>query len=294
MQNMDSSHWQVHYIYAIILISQEQCGFDMVVTVRQLMRRAHSAFRSGNIADIETLKDAMVWLNFQNSVSDRHSIADSFHRLGQDELSKLPSTPARSDSSDDYCRGICSSGVSRFHLVDILSREASADLPNMISRSNQAPFKQSLMRLAENRIKNMRRAVLWLAELDEKRFENFQPLDLLSGLGQYGRVLKPKDRVIIYTIEVEQVYKPTMIDAGYAFFWLAWQDAEPHGMTLGLNDGRPTYKEWVVPKNGVKVVDAWYLMPGEGSLTEENLQATYWDACRQRVLDRRNFAEGRA
>jgi hypothetical protein len=85
-----------------------------------------------------------------------------------------------------------------------------------------------------------------------------------------------------------------MIDAGFAFFWLAWQDDDSYGMTLGLNNGQPTYKEWVAPKDSVKVVDAWFLISGEGSLVDEQLPIAYWDSCRQRVLARRSFLGGSA
>lgn len=266
----------------------------MTITPRHLMRRAYGAFRSGNIAERGKLKDAMAWLNFQNAVSRRRLVADVFHRLDSQTLSGLPSNPARTNSSDEYCQGICSTKVSRFHWVDIVTKQNATSLPQKTSPKNQAIFRSGLIRWAEERISKKRGATVWLSELEATNFQNIQPLGLLIELGRYCQILNSDDRVVIYTVEVESVYKPTMIDAGFAFYWLAWQDDDSYGMTLGLNDGLPTYKEWVVPKDIVKVVDAWFLIPDEGSLVEEQLPPSYWDACRQRVLDRRNCSGGTA
>lgn len=266
----------------------------IAITGRDLMRRAYGAFRSGNIVEREPLKDAMAWLSFQNSTKSRQIVAEFFHRLDPSALSGLPSRPARPSDNNEYCQGTCSAGKSRLHWVDILSKEAAAALPRYISPRNQVLFRGGLMRWAVERIRQKKGAILWLAELDEKNFQSIRPLDLLGDLGRYGQELKPEDRAVVFTIEVENVYKPTMIDAGFAFFWLAWPDDDSYGMTLGLNDGQPTYREWVVPKDSVKVVDAWPLMPGAGSLADDQLLLAYWDACRQRVLDRRIFSEGMA
>lgn len=266
----------------------------MTITPRHLMRRAYGAFRSGDVAEKQNLKDALAWLNFQNSVSSRQLVADVFHRLDSHTLSGLPSKPARVNSSDEYCQGVCSTKVSRFHWVDIVSKQTATSLPQNPSPKSQALFRSRLKSWAEERIISKRGATLWLSELEAAHFQNTQPLGLLSDLGRYSQELKSDDRVVIYTVEVESVFKPTMLDAGFVFFWLAWRDDDSYGMTLGLNDGQPTYKEWVVPKDTVKVVDAWFLIPGEGSLVDEQLPSAYWDACRQRVLDRRNYSGGTA
>lgn len=261
----------------------------MTVSVRDLMRRACGAFRSGDIADTGTLKDAMAWLNFQNSAACRQVVADAFHRLDSDGLSGLPGCPARPSDVNDYCRGIPTNGMARFHWVDVLQKDAAAKLPHDISIRNLAQFRRSLMNMAEARIRSKRGAILWLAELDEAHFKNTKPLDLLAGLGRYGQALKTDEVTVIYTIEVQRVHKPTMIDAGFTFYWLSWPDDATHGMTLGLSNGQPTYKEWVVPKDDVKVVDAWSLMAGTGSLTDGQLPVAYWDAGRERVAKRRNI-----
>ena len=266
----------------------------MTITAHNLMRRAYRAFRSGNVAEREKLKDAMAWINFQNSVAYRQAIAILFHRLDQHDLTGLPSKPARPKGEDEYCQGICTMGVSQFHWVDIVSKQTTTDLPRNTSPQNQALFRNRLIRWAENRINTKRGQILWLSKLDEAHFQHTQPLGLLGALGRYEQSLNPGDRVAIYTIEVESVYKPTMMDAGFAFYYLAWPDADSHGMTLSLSDGQPTHKEWVVPKDGVKVVNACFLMPGLGSLVEDQLPAAYWEACQQRVLDRRNFSGGTA
>jgi hypothetical protein len=262
----------------------------MTIKARHLMRRAYGAFRSGEIAERASLKDAMSWLNFQNSVSSRRLAADFFHRLDSDALAGLPSKPARSSSSE-HCQGICTAGKSRFHWV-IVTKDFATDLPRKASPKYQALYRSRLIKWANENISKKKRAILWLSELDEKHFQDTQPLALLGELGSYNQTLNREDHVVIYTVEVESVYKPTMIDAGFAFYWLAWQDADSYGMTLGLIDGQPTHKEWVVPKGTVEVVDAWFLMPGEGSLVDEKLPPAYWDACRQRVLDRHNLSGG--
>lgn len=266
----------------------------MTITPRHLMRRAYGAFKSGDIAERTNLKDAMAWLNFQDSVSSRQLVADVFHRLDSQTLFGLPSNPARANGSDEYCQGVCSTKVSRFHWVDIVSKQTETSLPQKTSPKYQAIFQSRLKSLAEERIRSKRGATLWLSELEAAHFQNTQPLGLLTDLGRYGQELKPDDRVVIYTVEVESVYKPTMIDAGFVFFWLAWPNDDSCGMTLGLNDGQPIYKEWVVPKDTVKVVDAWFLIPGEGSLADDKLPPAYWDASRQRVLERRNCFGGPA
>lgn len=263
----------------------------MAITARHLMRRAYGAFRSGDVDERDKLKDAMIWLNFQNSVSTRQLAAKFFHRLDADTLSGLPNLPARL-SSGEHCQGICTIGKSRVYWVDIVSKQNTATLPRKASPKNQKVFQSNLISWATERIRSKRGAVLWLAELDDTQFQDTQPLALLGDLGRYSQALNSEDRVVIYTVEVESIYKPTMVDAGFAFFWLAWQDSDSYGMTLGLNDGQPTYKEWVVPKDTVRVVDAWFLTPDEGLLVDEQLPPAYWDACQRRVLDRRNCSRG--
>ncbi len=263
----------------------------MTITARHLMRRAYGAFRSGDIAERDKLKDAMIWLNLQNSASTRQLAAKFFHRLDSDTLAGLPNKPARL-SGGEHCQGICATGKSRVYWVDIVSKQAAATLPRKASPRNQKIFQSSLINWATERIRSKRGAILWLAELDDAQFQETQALVLLGDLGRYSQELNSDDRVVIYTVEVENMYKPTMVDAGFAFFWLAWQDSDSYGMTLGLNDGQPTYKEWVVSKDTVKVVDAWFLIPDEGSLVDEQLPPAYWAACRQRVLDRRNCSGG--
>jgi len=255
------------------------------------MRRAYGAFRSGDVAQKDALKDAMIWLNFQNSVSTRQLAAKFFHRLDTDTLAGLPNKLAR-PCSREHCQGMCTTGKSRVYWVDIVSKQNVATLPRNTSPRNQKLFQSNLISWATERIRSKRGPLLWLVELDDTQFQDTQPLALLADLGLYCKELNSDDRVVIYTVEVESLYKPTMVDAGFAFYWLAWQDADSYGMTLGLNDGLPTYKEWVVPKDTVKVVDAWFLIPDEGSLVDEKLPTAYWAACRQRVLDRRNCSGG--
>lgn len=263
----------------------------MTISARHLMRRAYGAFRSGDIAERDNLKDAMIWLNFQNSVSTRQLTAKFFHRLDSDALAGLPNKLAR-PSSSEHCQGICTTGKSRVYWVDIVSKQTAATLPRKASPKNQKLFQSSLISWATERIRSKRGPILWLAELDDKQFQDIPPFALLGGLGRYSQELNSDDRVVIYTVEVESIYKPTMVDAGFAFYWLAWQDADSYGMTLGLNDGQPTYKEWVVHKDTVKVVDACFLIPDEGSLVDEQLPPAYWEACRLRVLNRRNSSGG--
>ena len=81
----------------------------MTITARHLMRRAYGAFRSGDIAERDKLKDAMIWLNLQNSASTRQLAAKFFHRLDSDTLAGLPNKPARL-SSGEHCQGICATG----------------------------------------------------------------------------------------------------------------------------------------------------------------------------------------
>lgn len=259
----------------------------MTTTARHLIRRAYSALKSGDLTNRDSLKDAMVWLNFQNSAPNRPIIADCFYRLDPNSFTELPSNPVRPKEKTDYCQGKCSTKVAQFHWVDIVTKHTSATLPRDASPRNQAIFRSGLIRAAEDRINSKKAPILWLSELDKDHLQDIQPNELLGDLGRYSAVLKQDDRIAIYTVEVSNVYKPTMIDAGFTFFWLAWRDDDSCGMTLGLNDGQPTYKEWVVSKDTVKIVDAWFLTPAEGLFGDDQIPLAYWDSCRQRVVDQR-------
>lgn len=257
----------------------------MTATVRNVMRRTYGAFRSDELTDNRRLKDAMAWLNFRDSVDARTTAAEVFHQFDEHALSGLPNKPARATNDDAYCCGPCSDGVTRYYWVDIVTKDVATKLPLKATNTNQRIFRQSLMRQAEERIRTKRGKVLWLAEL--KDYQQACPLDLLGDLGRYNLNLGSNDRAIIYTVEIDKTHKPTIVDAGFAFFWLAWKDDTQYGMTLSLRTGLPGYKEWVASKDDIRIVDACFLEPGEGSWSDERIPQAYWDASRKRVLEQR-------
>lgn len=256
---------------------------------RQVIRRTRSAFRQGSLSDLKQLKDALAWGNFLDSQHQRLFLADVFHRLALEDFQKIPYHCARSISPDDYCCGAEDDKTSSLlYWVEISRREISLPQPSIRREWNKSPFRTQLIRDAQGILPTLRRQVIWLSDLGIQNPENHDPHILMAMLGRLNQQLTTNRPVIIYTVEVERIYQPTYVDAGYAYFWRAGTESCKHGMTRSLVDNGSGYREWIAPKEKIKVVDAWPLPPVKVSLKEGDLPDNFWLGCRQEIITRRN------
>ena len=74
------------------------------ISPRQLAHRIYRAFRHGDIADLEQLKDSLLLANFQDSGEHRNFLARVLCGLSPGALGKLPNELVRIDVAD-HCQG---------------------------------------------------------------------------------------------------------------------------------------------------------------------------------------------
>lgn len=256
------------------------------------MRSARRAFRRGDLGSLAVVRLALAWLNYIDSSHDRPHIVDCLrriHRIDPAELGKIPTEPVRPKEVADYCRGAGDNGGHRVYWVDRLDKQTSGYLPDRIDPKTSASLMPVLKKAAKDELARRKGPILWLSDLGGIAPKEIgSAAELWADLGRYGGHVDAGERVVVCTAKVGQAYKPTMADAGYVFFWMARSGPEPHGMTRSLMDGKPSCREWVVPKSAVDIDDVWLLPKAAGfSLYEDDVPAAYWDACRAEILARR-------
>lgn len=64
--------------------------------------------------------------------------------------------------------------------------------------------------------------------------------------------------IAIIALQSKHLHKPTLLDAGFAYFWYAAPDQPQWGLTRSIRTGRPALREWVLSRSGdYTVVDYW-------------------------------------
>lgn len=260
------------------------------ISPRQLAHRIYRAFRHGDIADLEQLKDSLLFANFQDSGEHRNFLARVLCGLSPGALGKLPNELVRIDVAD-HCQGNATECAERIlYWAEVPDWEM--ELPDSLGASwHRNPMRAHLISKATDRLKEKRRAILWLSDLAASELSSLGALNLMADLGRLGLQASRRRRVVVFSMRVMagnmRIYKPTMADSGFAFFWRAWPDSLDYGMTRSLRDNRAVYREWIVPKADVEIVDAWPLPIADVSLSETELDAAFWQACRDEVRDKR-------
>jgi len=116
--------------------------------------------------------------------------------------------------------------------------------------------------------------------------ESCPALELHHALGLYGRQLAEGEQLVISRATCDDVFRPTVADAGAAFYWRQGPDNVPHGRTVHLETGKPTLHEWVTAPSALegnvrscvlKLVDAPL------DTTDGGLPPDYWAAGRTYV-----------
>jgi len=97
------------------------------------------------------------------------------------------------------------------------------------------------------------------------------------GLYHFSKVF-PDTPFVVLEFASKKYYKPTWLDADFAFYFDPCPERDNCGYTVCLSDGRPGLPEWIAPKKDLSLVDAWILTLGEGETELElsRLTKTYW------------------
>jgi hypothetical protein len=142
-------------------------------------------------------------------------------------------------------------------------------------------------------LNSTRRNLIWISDLKNNEglgigiptADNIS--NILADLGLYGTRYGKDEEIILIELEVNQFYKPTLLDSGLTFFWQIEQDSD-WGLTRSLRTGLPTLREWVVKKsiqNNLKVRSAKTIKCLDKiELVEEFLVADYWKECERELL----------
>lgn len=143
-------------------------------------------------------------------------------------------------------------------------------------------------------LNSCRRNLLWITDfkdnegtsISEPSAENIS--NVLADLGLYGQCYYPNEEIILIELEVEAIYKPTLLDSGLTFFWQLKREAADWGLTRSLRTGLPTLREWVVKKsipNNLKVKSAKVIKCKSNiELNDAFLNTTYWEECKRELL----------
>ncbi|AFQ47018.1 hypothetical protein [Burkholderia cepacia] len=110
--------------------------------------------------------------------------------------------------------------------------------------------------------------------------------DLYQSLGLYNRTLSAGDKVVIAYLNSRERYRPTVADAGGAFYWRDGHEGATHGLTVHLTTGRPALREWVSRADKLNVLPERSLMRNverEVNTTDAGLHDDYWQAGVQRI-----------
>lgn len=260
------------------------------ITPRQLVRRIRSAFRQGNLDDRDRLKDALAWVSYMNSGEYCKFLAEVIHRIEPKSLGKLPGNPAHI-AGTEHCRGKASPSADQI-LYWVEVPDWDMDLPHQLDASWQGnPIRTQLIAKATDWCQRKQRKILWLSDLAEAPLAGLAAKALMADLGRLNAQANKRRRVVVFSIKVKNgnqcIYMPTMADSGFTFYWRAWTGATNHGMTRSLRDNRAAYREWVVPKADVEIVDAWPLGVADFSLAESDLDDSFWQACRAEIEGKR-------
>lgn len=261
-------------------------------SARHLVARIHRAFRYGDLSDSEQLKDALAYANYLDSCECQNFVAGVFSALEAEALAQLPlKSASKYIAPADHCRG-ASSDCAETALFWTETNDWDGELPERPGASwARDPIRRQLIAYANDWLQKKRRAVVWLSDVSGEDLAHISASALMADLGRLDAQANRRKRVVVFTIKVvaeQKVYKPTMVDSGFTFYWRAWPNSSNYGMTRSLRDNRALYREWVVPKTHVTVIDAWPLPVEDVSLCESDLDDTFWTACRHEIEYRRN------
>ena len=261
------------------------------ISPRSLACRVYRAFRRGDLADMNQLKDALACGNYLDSGSSRPFVAGVFHGLDVAVLTKLPVKSASvSIAAADHCRGepVPCAGKTFFWTE---TNDWEGELPDRPGASWQRdPIRRQLLAYAKDWLQRKRRAAVWLSDFAGSELMELSAPHLMADLGRLDAQANRRRRVVVFTVKIiaeHNVYKPTMVDSGFTYYWRAWPSSTEHGMTRSLRDNRAVYREWVVSKAHVEIIDVWPLPVADVSLCESDLDGAFWQACRREIEDRR-------
>lgn len=261
------------------------------ISPRHLASRVNRAFRRGDLSDLNQLKDALACGNYLDSGEYRKFVAGVFHALDAGARGMLPVKSASAFIAvTDHCRGApipCAGKI--FYWTETSDWEG--ELPERPGASWLGnPIRRQLLAYANAWLQKKKRVAVWLSDFSGIDLTGLSALDLMADLGRLDAQANRRRRVVVFTVKVvteQKVYKPTMVDSGFTFYWRAWPNATEYGMTRSLRDNRAAHREWVVPKAHVEIVDAWPLPVADVSLCESDLKAAFWDACRGEIEQKR-------
>jgi hypothetical protein len=244
---------------------------------------------SGDLDDTVQLKDALAWKNYLESGDCRYPVADAFQKLDADSLEKIPSRQVHLEKGYLCLGDACALPGREMYWVSMTDKKYEEMIPSLPAiLPTGHPIRKQLVKHANTWLKEKSRRLCWLTDLGHQAISALKGSDVAADLGQFEAVGKSDRRVIVFTVQVTgNLSKPTLADAGFTYYWRPAPSSFGYGWTRSLRDNRPAYKEWVVPKSEVKIVDASPLPLEEFSLAESKLDMTFWQACRLEVEQKR-------
>lgn len=138
------------------------------------------------------------------------------------------------------------------------------------------------------------RNLLWISDFrDNEGISIIEPSsenisDVLADLGLYGQYYYSSEEIILVELEVQSIFKPTLLDSGFTFYWQSKKENTCWGLTRSLRTGLPTLREWVVKKSiqdNLKVKSAQIIRCQDNiELKGELISNVYWEECKRELL----------
>ncbi|MGY6273927.1 hypothetical protein [Methylomonas sp. MgM2] len=223
------------------------------------INQIQQAHQSGDLKDEEQLKMALQYQNKHNTQSiypficDRLQTYSLCHEIKENEDS--PSSPLYGNAEGrtliNECRqqahsqsktnGTTLKCIMKFD--QLAGKTGIAISPRLLASTNQAIRTSYFKPAWDEYQQKCAGRLLWLSEPHipaEPIHSTAQKLGLY-----HWRQIQQGELILSLTVRANDIYKPTLLDAGMAFYFDASPGYLHHGYTRDLATGQQGYKEWV-------------------------------------------------
>lgn len=243
----------------------------------EVLEKWKASHITGDLNDRKILREALAYQNYLDS--PKHV---------QVEAEKAILDKCCADLSDDGIKPTaeqCCLGTP-FHPA---GKTAYFVLPRKDVLPKPAPYAKLEPEFLLDTLLKCRRQVLFISDWADDAGNSALPApdlvncgELARGLGLCGTNWKKGRSITIIALNVEKIHKPTWLDSGLTFFWYAAPSRPDWGLSRSLETGRPTLREWVLPKRdgAFKVENYWDRNAEEDyDFTQNRLRDMYWNTC---------------
>jgi len=246
--------------------------------VFEQLKASHS---SGDLNDRKTLCEALAYQNYLDSPPDIQSEAEKI--ISTEGCDCVLGNSIKPEAAQ------CCLGAA----VQFEGEVAYCMLPKKVIFPKPGAYAKQdpdfLLIAVLDMVLNSRRNVLFISDWKDDVGNTVLPTpeqvncgDLARELGLCWTTWNTGKAITIIAFDVELAYKPTWLDSGLAFYWYAAPRRAKWGLARSLETGRPTLREWVLPKRdgAFKIAAYWDReVEQDYNFAPDKLCADYWKTC---------------